>query len=93
MTLITTREEFYTYYFLKYGPLNASHSSLAVLPKKHPFLRVFLVAHVYALIYLTAPSPESPFCKIWAICDPVQQKGHLDSQVYSEIMSKTVCKI
>ena len=27
------------------------------------------------------------------ICDPVQQKGHLVSQVYSEITSKTVCKI
>ena len=27
------------------------------------------------------------------ICDPVQQKGHLVGQVYSEIMSKTVCKI
>ena len=28
-----------------------------------------------------------------SICDPVQQKGHLVGQVYSEIMSKTVCKI
>ena len=27
------------------------------------------------------------------ICDPVQQKGHLVSKVYSEIMSKIVCKI
>ena len=27
------------------------------------------------------------------ICDPVQQKGHHVGQVYSEIMSKTVCKI
>ena len=27
------------------------------------------------------------------ICDPVQQKGHDVGQVYSEIMSKTVCKI
>ena len=27
------------------------------------------------------------------ICDPVQQKGHDGGQVYSEIMSKTVCKI
>ena len=26
-------------------------------------------------------------------CDPVQQKGHFVSQVHSEIMSKTVCKI
>ena len=26
------------------------------------------------------------------ICDPVQQKGHLVGQVYSEIMNKTVCK-
>ena len=26
-------------------------------------------------------------------CDPVQQKGHDVGQVYSEIMSKTVCKI
>ena len=26
-------------------------------------------------------------------CDPVQQKGHLVGQVYSEIMSKTVCTI
>ena len=27
------------------------------------------------------------------ICDPVQQKGHLVGQVYSEIMNKTVCEI
>ena len=25
--------------------------------------------------------------------DPVQQKGHLAGQVYSEIMNKTVCKV
>ena len=31
--------------------------------------------------------------KDFAICDPVQQKGHLVGQVYSEIMNKTVCKI
>ena len=27
------------------------------------------------------------------ICDPVQQKGHLVGLVYSEIMTKIVCKI
>ena len=28
----------------------------------------------------------------YCICDPVQQKGHHVGHVYSEIMSKTVCK-
>ena len=27
------------------------------------------------------------------ICDPIQQRGHLVDQVYSEIMDKIVCKI
>ena len=31
--------------------------------------------------------------RVLSICDPVQQKGHDVGQVYSEIMSKTVCKI
>ena len=33
-----------------------------------------------------------PKRQLWSICDPVQQKGHDVGQVYSEIMSKTVCK-
>ena len=40
MTLIMTKEEFYTPLFLKYGvfaPLNVSR----VVFKKHPYLRVF----------------------------------------------------
>ena len=30
---------------------------------------------------------------MYGVCDPVQHKGHLVGQVYSEMMSKTVCKI